>query len=49
LHSSGGWIYAGGQDAQKASIPPLTLPSKFEFGDDFLTQDLRLSRDFTLA
>ena len=29
-------------------IPPITLPSKFEFGDSFFTEDLRLSRDFVL-
>jgi hypothetical protein len=39
--------YAGKQDAQGGVIPPITLPSTFEFGDSFLTQDLRLSRDFT--
>jgi hypothetical protein len=40
--------YAGGQDAQGNFIPPITLPTQFEFGDSFLTQDLRLSRDFIL-
>ena len=40
--------FAGGQDAQENFIPPIPLPSKFEFGDAFLTQDLRLSREFTL-
>jgi len=38
--------YAGKDDAQGGVIPPITLPSTFEFGDSFLTQDLRLSRDF---
>lgn len=38
--------YAGGQDAWGNVIPPIALPPKFEFGDAFLTQDLRLSRDF---
>jgi hypothetical protein len=41
--------YAGKQDAQGGDIPPVTLPSKFEFGDSFLTQDLRVSRDFSLG
>lgn len=41
-------MYAGKQDAHRSNIPPITLPSKFELGDSFLTQDLRLSRDFTL-
>ncbi len=40
-------IYAGTLDAQGGIIPPITLPSKFEFGDSFLTQDFRLSRDFS--
>jgi len=40
--------YAGGQDAFGNVLPPITLPSKYEFGDAFLTQDLRLSRDIIL-
>jgi len=28
-------------------IPSINLPSTFEFGDSFLTHDLRLSRDFS--
>jgi hypothetical protein len=40
--------YAGELDAQGNLIPAITLPSKFEFGNRFLTQDLRLSRDFAL-
>jgi len=38
--------YAGGHDAGHNDIPSITLPSTFEFGDSFLTQDLRLSREF---
>jgi hypothetical protein len=30
------------------TIPSSTLPPTFEFGDSFLTQDLRLSREFSL-
>ena len=41
--------YAGGQDPWGNVIPPITLPSKFEFGDAFLTQDLRVSRNFSLG
>ena len=40
--------YAGGKDAQNNFIPPIKLPSQFELGDSFFTQDLRLSRDFPL-
>ncbi len=40
--------YAGGQDKGGNDIPPIVLPSSFEFGDSFLTQDLRLSRQFKL-
>ena len=43
--------YAHGQDPhdpQGDLIASISLPSKFEFGDSFLTQDLRLSRDFKL-
>ena len=41
--------YAGKRDAKGAIIPPIVLPSQFAFGDSFLTQDLRLSRDFHIA
>jgi len=41
--------YAGKHDAKGAVIPPIVLPSQFAFGDSFLTQDLRLSRDFHIA
>jgi hypothetical protein len=40
--------YAGGKDAGGNDIPSITLPSTFEFGDSFVTQDLRVSRDFRL-
>jgi hypothetical protein len=40
--------YTGGKDAGGNDIPSITLPSTFEFGDSFLTHDLRLGRDFTL-
>ncbi|HXY07040.1 MAG TPA: hypothetical protein VEI52_04225 [Terriglobales bacterium] len=40
--------YAGRQDAGGNHIPSITLPSTFEFGDSFLTHDLRLSREFPL-
>ena len=39
--------YAGGKDAGGNDIPSINLPSTFEFGDSFLTHDLRLSRDFS--
>lgn len=41
--------YAGGQDAFGNVLPAITLPSNFQFGDAFLTQDLHLSRDFSLG
>jgi hypothetical protein len=39
-------IYAGTKDAQGRSIPPLTLPAHYAFGDNFHALDLRLSRSF---
>jgi hypothetical protein len=41
--------YAGKMDSHGALIPLLTLPAHFEFGDPLITQDLRLSRNFTLV
>ncbi len=40
--------YAGRQDKGGNDIAPIVLPTFFEFGDSFLTQDLRLSRQFKL-
>jgi hypothetical protein len=38
--------YAGTKDAQGRSIPRLTLPARYAFGDNFHALDLRLSRPF---
>jgi hypothetical protein len=38
--------YAGMKDAQGRSIPRLTLPARYAFGDNFHALDLRLSRSF---
>jgi len=38
--------YAGTIDAQGRTIPRLTLPTQYSFGDDFQALDLRLSRSF---
>src|SRR5262249_26101202 len=37
------------QDVGGRSIPPITLPTSYEFGDYFFTQDLRVSRSFALS
>ncbi len=37
----------GSRDARGSAIPQLTLPSDFEFGDSFSSQDIRLSKKFT--
>jgi len=37
-------IYAGTKDAQGRSIPRLTIPARYWFGDNFHGLDLRLSR-----
>jgi len=41
--------YAGKRDAKGALIRPIVLPSQFALGDSFGTQDLRLSRDFSIG
>jgi hypothetical protein len=38
--------HAGTKDAQGRSIPRLTLPAQYSFGDNFHALDLRLSRSF---
>jgi len=41
--------YAGKRDPNGVIIPAILLPPQFALGDSFLTQDLRLSRDFAIA
>jgi hypothetical protein len=41
--------YAGKTDSHGTSIPLVTLPAHFEFGDPLVTQDMRLSRNFPLG
>src|SRR5262249_32627339 len=41
--------YAGKKDARGRTIPAITLPADFQFGDAFLTQDIRLSRYFAFG
>jgi hypothetical protein len=41
--------FAGKRDAQNRSIPFLTLPAQYEFGDGYFTQDIRLSRTFSMG
>lgn len=38
---------AGSKDARGSAIPQLTLPSDFEFGDNFSSQDIRVTKKFT--
>ncbi|MBS1808130.1 MAG: TonB-dependent receptor [Acidobacteria bacterium] len=38
---------AGSKDARGSSIPQLSLPANYEFGDNFSSQDLRLGKKFT--
>jgi hypothetical protein len=40
--------YAGMQDAEGTFIPLITLPANYEFGDPLFTQDVRISREFSL-
>lgn len=38
---------AGSKDARGQAIPQLSLPANYEFGDNFSSQDIRLSKKFT--
>jgi len=40
--------YAGKRDARNQLIPTLTLPANYEFGDWFSSQDIRVTKRFTL-
>ena len=39
--------YAGKRDARNQVIPTLTLPASYEFGDNFSSQDIRVTKTFT--
>ena len=39
--------YLGKTDARGQAIPQLTLPANYEFGDNFSSQDIRISKKFT--
>ncbi|HSB09834.1 MAG TPA: TonB-dependent receptor [Blastocatellia bacterium] len=41
--------FAGKPDGQGVTIPVLTLPAKFDFGDDFWSQDVRLTKSVKLS
>ncbi len=39
--------YAGKRDARGQAIPTISLPSNYEFGDSFSSQDIRVTKKFT--
>jgi hypothetical protein len=41
-------VYGGTRDAHGSSIPRLTLPARYSFGDSFHSLDIRLSRSFAI-
>ncbi|MEO6724315.1 MAG: hypothetical protein ABIU20_00015, partial [Blastocatellia bacterium] len=38
---------AGSKDARGSAIPQLSLPANYEFGDNFSSQDIRVTKKFT--
>jgi hypothetical protein len=40
--------YAGKRDARNQAIAPLTLPTDYQFGDSFSSQDMRVTKTFNL-
>lgn len=40
--------YGGKRDARGQAIPTLTLPQNYEFGDSFSSQDVRVTKKFTI-
>ena len=40
--------YGGGRDARNQAIAALALPASFELGDNFSSQDIRITKTFTL-
>ena len=41
--------FAGRRTPRNQPIPFLTLPAEYEFGDNYITQDVRVSRTFVLS
>lgn len=39
--------YGGKKDARGQTIPTITLPANYEFGDSFSSQDIRVTKKFT--
>ncbi|MFN7947385.1 MAG: carboxypeptidase regulatory-like domain-containing protein [Blastocatellia bacterium] len=39
--------YAGKKDARGQTIPTLALPARYDFGDNFSSQDIRVTKSFT--
>jgi hypothetical protein len=41
--------YAGQRDARNQVIPALALPASFDFGDSFSSQDIRVTKTFSIS